>query len=57
MPADVANVTLGEDGTIMSLLNKVSTEKEGDHFSIALYYADNNEGKEVTSVNLKSVSA
>lgn len=57
MPTDVANVTLGEDGTIMSLLNKVSTEKEGDHFSIALYYADNNEGKEVTSVNLKSVSA
>ena len=57
MPADVANVTLSEDGTIMSLLNKVSTEKEGDHFSIALYYADNNEGKEVTSVNLKSVSA
>ena len=57
MPADVANVTLGEDDTIMSLLNKVSTEKEGDHFSIALYYADNNEGKEVTSVNLKSVSA
>ncbi|MDD6429732.1 MAG: DUF5620 domain-containing protein, partial [Ruminococcus sp.] len=57
MPTDVANVTLGEGGTIMSLLNKVSTEKEGDHFSIALYYADNNEGKEVTSVNLKSVSA
>lgn len=57
MPADVANVTLGEDGTIMSLLNKVSTEKEGDHFSLALYYADNNDGKEVTSVNLKSVSA
>lgn len=57
MPTDVANVTLGEDGTIMSLLNKVSTEKKGDHFSIALYYADNNDGKEVTSVNLKSVSA
>ena len=57
MPTDVANVTFGDDGSIMSLLNKVSTEKEGDHFSLALYYADNNDGKEVTSVNLKSVSA
>lgn len=57
MPTNVANVTIDDKGNIMSLLNKVSTEKEGDHFSVALYYADNNDGKEVTSVNLKSVSA